>query len=93
MCVHLCPALGPGDVGALAAGLAAWAVAPLDADVVDDVCVPDVELAEALAIVSPNASVAPSTAAPAAVPTRGLVILTRFSFLDGGGSGAIRHSQ
>jgi hypothetical protein len=34
---------------------------------------------EALAMVSPSARVAPSTAAPAAVPARGLLILTRFS--------------
>jgi hypothetical protein len=71
-------------VDALGAGLAAPARA-LD-DVVDEVvddawdaCVPDVELVEALAVVSPYASVAPSMAAPAAVPMRGLLILTRFS--------------
>jgi len=75
---HLCPALGPGAVDALGAGLAG---ALLD-EVVDDVwdaCVPDVELVEALAVVSPYASVAPSMAAPAAMPMRGLLILTRFS--------------
>jgi hypothetical protein len=79
--VHLCPALGPGAVDALGAGLAAPAGALVD-EVVDDAwdaCVPDVELVEALAVVSPYASVAPSMAAPAAVPMRGLLILTRFS--------------
>ena len=87
MCVHLCPALGAGAVDALGAGLAALAGAALNEEVVDDARVANVELVEALAIVSPNASVAPSIAAPAAVPMRGLVILTRFSFLEGGGSG------
>jgi len=82
--VHLCPALGPGAVDALGAGLAAGAL--LGELVVDelvddtwDACVPDVELVEALAVVSPYASVAPSMAAPAAMPMRGLLILTRFS--------------
>ena len=85
MCVHLCPALGAGAVDALGAGLAAGELVD---EVVDDACdACDVELVEALAVVSPYASVAPSTAAPAAVPMRGLVILTRFSFLEGGGSG------
>jgi hypothetical protein len=85
MCVHLCPALGAGAADALGAGLVALAGVLLAEEVVDDArdaCAPDVELVEALAIVSPNASVAPSTAAPAAVPMRGLVILTRFSFLQ-----------
>jgi len=90
MCVHLCPALGAGAVDALGAGLAGLAGVLLNEEVVDDACVADVELVEALAIVSPYASVAPSTAAPAAVPIRGLVILTRFSFLDGGGIGVTR---
>ena len=85
MCVHLCPGFEPGAVDALGAGLAALAGAVLDdsvVDEVDDACAaPDVELVEALAVVSPYASVAPSTAAPAAVPMRGLVILTRFSLL------------
>jgi hypothetical protein len=87
MCVHLCPGFEPGAVDALGAGLAALAGA-LDDEVVDEVvddacdaCAADVELVEALAMVSPKASVAPSTAAPAAVPMRGLEILTRFSFL------------
>jgi hypothetical protein len=86
MCVHLCPALEPGAADAFGVGLAAWdEVLPETAvdEVVDDACdarAPDVELVEALAMVSPNASVAPSKAAPAAVPTRGLAILTRFSF-------------
>jgi hypothetical protein len=95
MCVHLCPALGPGAVDAAGAELAALAWVLPEDEVVDDACdacVPDAELVEALAIVSPKASVAPSTAAPAAVPMRGLVILTRFSFLDGGGP-AIRRFQ
>ncbi len=87
ICVHLCPDLAPGDDDAFGAGLAALAGALLDESVADEVAevacdarAPDVELVEALAMVSPNASVAPSMAAPAAVPMRGLVILTRFSF-------------
>jgi len=90
ICVHLCPALGAGAVDALGAGLAAGELLDeeLVDEVVDDACdACDVELVEALAVVSPYASVAPSTAAPAAVPMRGMVILTRFSFLEGGGSG------
>jgi hypothetical protein len=78
MCVHLWPDMRPGGVEALGAGLAAG----LDDVAMDDVCdVPaaGVEEVEALAMLSPNASVAPSTAAPTAVPTRGLLILTRFS--------------
>ncbi len=75
--MHLCPAFGAG-LAALA-----WALDDLVVDeVVDDAwdaCVADVELVEALAVVSPYASVAPSMAAPAAVPMRGLLILTRFS--------------
>ena len=85
MCVHLCPGLAPGAVGVLGAGLAAG----VD-EVVDDTYdarPPDVEPVEALAIVSPNASVAPSTAAPAAVPMRGLVILTQFSLPSALGPG------
>jgi hypothetical protein len=87
MCVHLCPDFGPGAADGADAGLAALAGALDDAavdEVVDDACdacVPAVELVEALAMVSPKASVAPRIAAPAAVPTRGLEILTRFSFL------------
>lgn len=83
MCVHLCPGFEPGALGA---GLAALA-GVLDDELVDEevdacaACVPVVELVEALAMLSPKASVAPSTAAPAAVPMRGLEILTRFSFL------------
>jgi 8-oxo-dGTP pyrophosphatase MutT (NUDIX family) len=83
MCVHLCPGFGPGVVDALGAALAGVDDSVVD-EVVDDACdarAPDAELVEALAIVSPNASVAPSMAAPAAVPMRGLVILTRFSLL------------
>jgi hypothetical protein len=87
MCVHLCPGFEFGAVDALGAGLAALAEV-LDEEAVDevaddacDVCAADVELVEALAMLSPKARVAPSTAAPAAVPMRGLEILTRFSLL------------
>jgi hypothetical protein len=84
MCAHLCPGAEPGF---LAAWLVALAVVALDevVDEVVDACdarAADAELVEALAAVSPKASVAPSTAAPAAVPMRGLVILTRYSFRD-----------
>ena len=81
MCVHLWPGADPGAPGAFGAvdafgdGLAAVAEA-----VADDV--PDRaggEEVEALAMFSPSARVAPSTAPLAAVPTRGLLILTRFS--------------
>jgi hypothetical protein len=88
MCVHLCPVFEPGAVDALGAGLAAL-TGELDDEVVDedvDACdarAPDVELVEALAMLSPKASVAPSTAAPAAVPMRGLEILTRSPFCVG----------
>jgi hypothetical protein len=75
MCVHLCPDAEPGF---LAAGVAAVAEAvtrdPCDA------CAAAAELVEALAMVIPKASVAPSVAAPTAVPMRGLVILTWYSF-------------
>lgn len=83
MCVHLRPGMGPGAVDALGNGLAAGA-ADLAEVAVDDRCAAAVEAvvedAEALAMLSPSARVAPSTAAPAAVPMSGLVILTRFSF-------------
>jgi hypothetical protein len=79
MCVHLWPGIGPGAVEALGDGLAAPGLADVDEVVADDVRAAGVEDVEALAMVSPNARVAPSTAAPAAVPMRGLVILTRFS--------------
>ena len=82
MCVHLCPGFGPGVVDALGAGLAAGVDDSVVDEVLDDACdepAPDAELVEALAMVSPNASVAPSAATPTAVPIRGLVILTRFS--------------
>ena len=82
MCVHLCPGLGPGAVDALGAGLAAGvADSVVDEDDACDEPAPDVELEEALAMVSPNASEAPSAAAPTAVPMSGLVILNRFSLL------------
>ncbi len=87
MCVHLCPDFGPGAVDGADAGPAALAGALDDAavdEVVDDACdacVPAVEPVEALAVVSPYASVAPRIAAPAAVPASGLEILTWFSFL------------
>src|SRR5260370_24358155 len=78
MCRHLWPGGARrafGAVDALGDGLAAEDVAADD--------VPDraaVEEVEALAMLSPSARVAPSTAPPAAVPTRGLLIPTRFSF-------------
>ena len=85
MCVHLCPDAEPGF---LAAGVAAVAEAGVaeagvaEAGVADarDACAADAELVEALAVVRPKARVAPSRAAPAAVPMRGLVILTWYSF-------------
>jgi hypothetical protein len=83
MCVHLWPGMGPGAVEDLGDGLAAAGLAGVDVVALDDVCdvrATVVEEVEALAMLSPNARVAPSTAAPAAVPTSGLVILTRFSF-------------
>jgi hypothetical protein len=78
MCVHLRPGMVPGAVAPFGDGLAPG-VAEV---VVDDRCAVDatVEEVEALAMLSPSARVAPSTAAPAAVPMSGLVILTRFSF-------------
>ena len=83
MCVHLRPGMGPGAVDAFGDGLAAGA-ADLAAVAADDLCAAAVEAVvedvEALAMLSPSARVAPSTAAPAAVPMSGLVILTRFSF-------------
>jgi hypothetical protein len=80
MCVHLWPGMGPGAVEDFGDGLAAAGLAGVDVVAVDDVCAAVAEEVEALAMLSPNARVAPSTAAPAAVPTSGLVILTRFSF-------------
>ncbi len=80
MCVHLWPGMGPGAVADFGDGLAAEGLAGVDVAAVDDVCAAVVEEVEALAMLSPNAMVAPSTAAPAAVPMSGLVILTRFSF-------------
>jgi hypothetical protein len=78
MCVHLWPGMGPGAVAALGGGLAAAGTAAEVA--VDELCAAVVEEVEALAMLSPSARVAPSTAVPAAVPMSGLVILTRFSF-------------
>ena len=79
MCVHLRPGMDPGAAEPFGAGLAAG-VAEVAAD---DLC-PAAEAAaeelEALAMLTPSARLAPSTAAPAAVPMSGLVILTRFSF-------------
>ena len=76
VCGHLWPVLDPGAVEAFGDGLA-----PVEVDVADEVCDrAGVALVEALAMFSPNAMVAPSTAAPAAVPMSGLLILTRFSF-------------
>lgn len=77
VCVHLWPGLGRGAAGAAGAGLAG--VVEVVADDMCDLCAACVEEVEALAMVSPNASEAPSTAPPTAVPARGLVILTRFS--------------
>ncbi len=77
MCVHLWPGLCPGAVEAFGDGLAA-----VEEGVADEVCDRAVEEVEALAMLSPSASVAPSTAAPAAVPMSGLLILTRFSFRE-----------
>ena len=83
MCAHLRPGMGPGAVDAFGDGLAAAGVADLAEVAVDDRCAAAVEAVvedvEALAMLSPSARVAPSTAAPAAVPMSGLVILTRFS--------------
>jgi hypothetical protein len=82
MCGHLWPRAdpgapgAPGTVDALGDGFAAVEEGAED--------VPDravVEEVEALAMLSPSARVAPSTAPPTAVPTRGLLIRTRFSFL------------
>ena len=82
MCVHLWPGLGRGAVEAVGAGLAVGlaGVAEVPADDVCDVRAAGVEEVEALAMLSPSAREAPSTAPPAAVPMSGLVILTRFSF-------------
>jgi len=74
--VHLRPGIGPGAVEAFGAGLAAG-VAEVAAD---DLCEAAVEEVEALAMLTPSARLAPSTAEPTAVPMSGLVILTRFSF-------------
>ena len=76
ICVHLRPGIGPGAVEAFGAGLAAG-VAEVAAD---DLCEAAVEEVEALAMLTPSARLAPSTAEPTAVPMSGLVILTRFSF-------------
>jgi hypothetical protein len=81
MCGHLWPGADPGAPGAFGAvdafgdGLAA-AEEGVAEEVPDRVGVEEVE---ALAMLSPSARVAPSTAPPAAVPARGLLILTRFS--------------
>jgi hypothetical protein len=76
MCGHLWPGTDPGARGGFGDGLAAVEEGAAD-DVPDRAGVEDVE---ALAMLSPSARLAPSTAAPAAVPMSGLVILTRFSF-------------
>jgi len=78
MCVHLWPGMAPRAVADFGDGWAADGLAGVA--VADDVCAVVAEEVEALAMLSPNAMVAPSTAAPAAVPMSGLVILTRFSF-------------
>ena len=81
MCVHLWPGMDPGAVEAFGDGLAAARAAGWVEVAADELC-PEtaVEEVEALAMLSPNARVAPSTAPPTAVPMSGLVILTRFSF-------------
>jgi hypothetical protein len=73
--------MGPGAVEAFGDGLAAAGAAGRVEVAADELC-PEtaVEEVEALAMLSPSARVAPSTAPPAAVPMSGLVILTRFSF-------------
>jgi len=76
MCGHLWPGADPGAREGFGDGLAAVEEGAAD-DVPDRTGVAEVE---ALAMLSPKARVAPSTAPPAAVPTRGLLILTRFSF-------------
>jgi hypothetical protein len=101
MCVHLRPGMAPGAVEAFGDGLAAGAAGLADV-AVDELCPAVVEAAveevEALAMLSPSARVAPSTAPPAAVPMSGLVILTRFSFRwcppgsDRTGPGPVRRS-
>ena len=78
MCVHLWPGWAPGPWRPLATG---WPPpGPPLRSRWTSCAPPDVEEVEALAMLSPSARVAPSTAAPAAVPMSGLVILTRFSF-------------
>ena len=82
MCGHLWPGADPGAPGAPGAFDAfgdGFAAEEEDAEDVPDRA--GVEEVEALAMLSPSARVAPSTAPPTAVPTRGLLILTRFSFL------------
>jgi hypothetical protein len=86
MCGHLWPGADPGAPGAPGAFGAVDAfgdgLAAVEEDAAEDV--PDragVEEVEALAMLSPSARVAPSTAPPTAVPARGLLILTRFSLL------------
>jgi hypothetical protein len=79
MCGHLCPGADPGAPGAPGAFGDGLAAVEEGADDVPDRA--GVEEVEALAMLSPSARVAPSTAPPTAVPTRGLLILTRFSFL------------
>ena len=81
MCGHLWPGADPGAPGAPGAFDAfgdGFAAEEEDAEDVPDRA--GVEEVEALAMLSPSARVAPSTAPPTAVPMSGLVILTRFSF-------------
>jgi len=79
MCVHLWPGMAPGAVADFGDGWAADGLAGVDVAAAAGVRAAVAEEVEALAPLSPNARVAPSTAAPAAVPMSGLVILTRFS--------------
>jgi len=80
MCVHLWPGMDPGAVEAFGDGLAAARAAGWVEVAADDLCEAAVEEVEALAMLTPSARLAPSTAEPTAVPMSGLVILTRFSF-------------
>jgi hypothetical protein len=71
--------MAPGAVADFGDGWAADGLAGVDVAAAADVRAAVAEEVEALPPLSPNARVAPSTAAPAAVPMSGLVILTRFS--------------
>jgi len=70
MCVHLRPGMATGAVGAFCDGVAAG-LAEVAADELCPAVEADAEEVEALAMLSPSARLAPSTAAPAAVPMSG----------------------